>query len=154
MAFGYYELMQDEKGRIQLPQDLLPLFENGGYICRSTRGCSLQFFAQAAWKQVEAFLASLSFADPRAQDVALALGVGQKTRGHDANGRLTIPQFLREDAALGKALVVVATGDTVFIWDKSQWDAYRKSALTTAATAETLDTLMRETRGQAHADAA
>lgn len=45
----------------------------------------------------------------------------------DGNGRIMIPQKLREYAGITKEIVSAGNGDKVEIWDKSRWEEYNSS---------------------------
>lgn len=58
----------------------------------------------------------------------------------DKQGRMTIPQILREHAGLSKDVVMVGVSDQAEIWDRSAWESYRQPALERyEETAEQLD---------------
>jgi MraZ protein len=44
----------------------------------------------------------------------------------DSNGRILVPEFLREFAGLGDQIVLTGVHDKVEIWNEKKWAAYRK----------------------------
>ena len=51
----------------------------------------------------------------------------------DAAGRIMIPGFLSEHAALVKEVVVVGVGDRLELWAKAAWDEHRSTLLSGVA---------------------
>ncbi len=47
----------------------------------------------------------------------------------DAAGRVMIPGFLGEHAALSREVVVVGAGDRLELWDRGRWDDHRPTLL-------------------------
>lgn len=45
----------------------------------------------------------------------------------DGNGRIMIPQKLRDYAGITKEIVSTGNGDKVEIWDKAKWEEYNSS---------------------------
>ena len=46
---------------------------------------------------------------------------------HDKQGRILVPQSLREVAGLEKEIVVAGVSDSCEIWDKKRWDDFNSS---------------------------
>lgn len=59
----------------------------------------------------------------------------------DPQGRILLPQSLREEAGLGKDVVFVGAGNAVEIWDERAW----------ASRAEEVETLKRDAAGEVSA---
>lgn len=51
----------------------------------------------------------------------------------DAAGRIMVPSFLGEHAALQKEVVVVGVGDRMELWDRSAWNDHRSTLLSGVA---------------------
>jgi MraZ protein len=51
----------------------------------------------------------------------------------DAAGRVMIPSFLAEHAALRKEVVVVGVGDRLELWDRNAWSEHRSTLLSGVA---------------------
>jgi MraZ protein len=51
----------------------------------------------------------------------------------DAAGRIMIPGFLSEHAALEKEVVVVGAGDRLELWDRVRWNEHRPTLLSGVA---------------------
>jgi len=51
----------------------------------------------------------------------------------DAAGRIMVPGFLGEHAALAKDVVVVGVGDRLELWSKSSWNEHRSTLLSGVA---------------------
>ena len=53
----------------------------------------------------------------------------------DKQGRLTIPQHLREHANIDKELVTIGVMSRVEIWSRQEWDQYGDAAMDSDAIA-------------------
>ena len=51
----------------------------------------------------------------------------------DAAGRIMVPSFLGEHAALAKDVVVVGVGDRMELWDRTAWAEHRSVLLSGVA---------------------
>jgi MraZ protein len=51
----------------------------------------------------------------------------------DAAGRIMVPGFLGEHAALRKEVVVVGAGDRMELWDRTAWNEHRSTLLSGVA---------------------
>ncbi|HEX3509565.1 MAG TPA: division/cell wall cluster transcriptional repressor MraZ [Solirubrobacteraceae bacterium] len=51
----------------------------------------------------------------------------------DAAGRIMLPGYLREHAALAKDVVVVGAGDRLELWDRRTWNEHRSTLLSGVA---------------------
>jgi MraZ protein len=51
----------------------------------------------------------------------------------DAAGRIMVPSFLGEHAALAKDVVVVGAGDRMELWDRAAWAGHRSTLLSGVA---------------------
>jgi len=63
---------------------------------------------------------------------------GASSESADSQGRVVIPQALREYAGLAKDVVLLGQIRRVEIWDKAEWERYR--ALAEAAYADETNT--------------
>ncbi len=45
----------------------------------------------------------------------------------DTQGRIIIPQELREDAKLTKDIIIIGISTMIEIWDKQRWEEYERS---------------------------
>lgn len=119
MLQGEYRHTLDVKGRFFFPAQMKEDIGEKPTICRGI-GNYLWVFSEKDWKTFTDKIVALPYTDSvkmrhffiaRSQEAPI-----------DAQGRVVIPQFMREYAALQKNIVVVGSLDRVEIWDEARWN--------------------------------
>lgn len=90
------------------------------------------------WASVRAALRGLESSDPEQRRFARMITSQAEHTTLDKQGRITIPQRLREYARLSKDCAVVGAETRAEIWDSARWDEYESGGL--AGLAETSST--------------
>ena len=85
-------------------------------------GC-LFVYADEDWKAFEAKLASLPLVNEEARQFARFFLSGAQYVTVDKQGRILLPQDLRDFAGLEKDVVLAGTGGRIEIWSLEQWNA-------------------------------
>lgn len=119
MLQGEYRHTIDAKGRFFFPAPLKEEIGTNPTICRGLDK-NLWVFAETDWKAFTDKIAALPYADSRKMRYFFV--AKSQTASVDAQGRLVVPQFMREHAGLQKNIVIVGALDRVEIWDESNWD--------------------------------
>ncbi len=81
--------------------------------------------------EFEAFavkLRTLPLTERPSRDFVRVFVAGASQESADAQGRVVIPQPLREYAGLAKDVVVVGQLSRIEIWDRSEWERYIPAA--------------------------
>lgn len=133
MFRGCSILSLDAKGRLAIParfRERLAATGGAGLVATlSPFDPSLLLYPLPAWEEVEAKLGALSDSDPAARRTK------QMMRGYasdcdlDAQGRILLPQQLREFARLDKAVALLGQGNRFEVWDEPAWMQARDSWL-------------------------
>ncbi len=121
MLIGEYYHNIDEKGRIMVPVKFRSDFAGKVYITRGLDQC-LFVFGEAEWRELYTRIKSLKMSD--ATPVIRFLWNGACEAEFDKQGRILIPQNLREYAGLSKEAVFAGSATRAEIWDKAKWNAY------------------------------
>jgi MraZ protein len=120
---GTHSYQLDPKGRVSLPARFRAAFVDGAWLTVGQDRC-LYCFPRAEWErradEVAAF--PLSDNDGRAYS-RLFFGASEEVK-LDGQGRVTIPQRLREVVGIDKEVVVLGVRDRMEIWDRDVYDAY------------------------------
>lgn len=134
---GTHSYQLDPKGRVSLPARFREAFADGVWLTIGQDGC-LYVFPRAEWQRRSDEVASspLSDADGRAFS-RLFFGASDEAK-LDGQGRVTIPQRLREAVGIGREVVVLGVRDRMEIWDRESFERY-ESSFTGAYQAGTLD---------------
>lgn len=123
---GTHSYQLDPKGRVSLPARFREAFADGVWLTIGQDGC-LYVFPRAEWRRRSEEVASspLSDADGRAF-ARLFFGSSDEAK-LDSQGRVTIPQRLRETAGISKDVVVLGVRDRMEIWDRESFERYEAS---------------------------
>ena len=123
MLLGTHTPKLDEKGRIFLPAKFRGELSDGVVITRGQERC-LYVFSAAEFEVVHEKLRQAPASVKGARDYLRVLLSGASDEVPDKQGRVVIPQVLREYAGLNKDLVIIGVGSRAEIWDASNWSQY------------------------------
>jgi MraZ protein len=135
---GHYEHTMDSKGRISLParfREVLeardPTGENADrVILTHALDGNLDVYPLEKWQAFEEQLQDLPAFKKEVKSVKrMYIGSAQE-RSLDSNGRLLIPQSMREYAQLEREVVWVGQLDKIELWSKEKWDEVTAEAQT------------------------
>ncbi|MEM6457385.1 MAG: division/cell wall cluster transcriptional repressor MraZ [Acidobacteriota bacterium] len=115
----------DDKGRLKLPSDLRRQLEErygADVFVTSLRGESALLYPLNVWEAIEARLAALPTSNrARQRFVERVNYFGQQAR-LDAQGRLLMPQILRDRADISGEVVISGRLDHLEIWNRERFD--------------------------------
>ncbi|HEX4956128.1 MAG TPA: division/cell wall cluster transcriptional repressor MraZ [Thermoanaerobaculia bacterium] len=116
----------DEKGRLKVPADFRKVLEDNfgpelpDFFVTSIAGDRAFLYPLPVWEGIEARLAKMPSTDrARARYLERANYYGQQVKA-DAQGRLVIPQILREAARMNGEVVVNAQLDHLEVWNRER----------------------------------
>lgn len=124
---GEFQHSLDEKARLTIParfrDELGPRFV-------LTKGLDHCLFAypQAEWANVEARLKALPLANAAARQFVRLFFSGAAECEVDRQGRVLIPQGLRDHARIERDVVIIGVGTRAEIWARAEWEAYSERA--------------------------
>lgn len=121
MLIGEYQNSIDAKGRIIIPAKYR---EDLGFRLIMTKGIEncLYIYSIEEWGRFEEKLQQLPIAESRS--VVRYFFASAVECEIDKQGRLTIPQHLREHARIDKELVTIGARNRVEVWSRQEWDIY------------------------------
>lgn len=129
MFRGFSTLSVDSKGRLAVPSRyrdrLLSMADGCLVLTLNPLDRSLWLYPMSEWEVIESKLAALSDFDKQSRRAK------QMMRGYatdcqmDGQGRILIPQELREYAGLEKQLVILGQGNKFELWDELAWNQQR-----------------------------
>lgn len=123
MLLGEYSHNLDAKGRVSVPAKFR---EDLGHTFVVTKGLDNCLFAYSKeeWKTFEEKLKNLPLTNMNARNFIRFFFSGATECEIDKQGRINIPQNLREYASLSKDVYIIGVSTRVEIWDKEKWDNY------------------------------
>lgn len=136
MFLGEFQHTLDSKGRLILPSAFREPLEDGLVITVGMDYC-LTVHPRADWQRVLEGLRELRPTDERQRKFARVVTSLAHPGELDKQGRITIPNRLREYAMLERDVAVVGADSRVELWDAERWAAYRDEALSEFAATDT-----------------
>ena len=116
----------DEKGRLKIPTDFRRVVEERygpDLFVTSIQGDSALLYPLPVWEEIEGRLAAMPSTDrTKARFLERVSYFGQQVR-LDVQGRLLIPQILRESAGMNGDVVVSAHIDHLVVWNRDRFVA-------------------------------
>ncbi len=125
MFIGQYEHSLEEKGRLSIPKKFRDDLTGGGVLTRGLDGC-LFLFARERWEAFMAKVSQVPLTKADARGFARHLTYGAVEVEIDRQGRILIPEFLREFAGIKSEIVVAGALERVEIWSKEKFDLYQE----------------------------
>jgi len=120
MFLGEHKHALDEKGRVILPAKFREPLTAGAYITKVLDGC-LAVWTPEEFQAVANELNEKARRGPTERKVARSFFAGAVDVVPDRQGRIAIPQTLREFAGLEREVVVAGVFSRVEIWDAERW---------------------------------
>ena len=126
MFTGEYRHSVDEKGRIAIPARFRSQLTDGAVVSRWIDGC-LAIHTKRGWEALEAKVSALPVTDASSRLFERYVFAGALEAELDRQGRVLLPAYLREEAALEAEALVVGTRDHAEIWSPARWADYRRA---------------------------
>lgn len=127
MLIGQYEHTIDTKKRLALPVKFRSELGSKVIITKGIEHC-LVVYTEKEWEQVSAKLGNLPVSQIEARSFARMILAGAMEIVLDKLGRMLIPDYLKEYAALEKDVIVCGLSNRLELWNKQQWEEYSKKA--------------------------
>lgn len=121
MLMGTYQHNIDSKGRVIMPAKFREELGSVFYITRGLDNC-LSVLSKSDWDSLGEKLRGLP--SSQTKDIQRFLFSGAAELEPDKQGRVLIPQPLRDYAGLTKDVVIIGTGLKAEIWDLDRWNEY------------------------------
>ena len=125
MFIGEYKHTLDEKGRIAIPSKFRKQLAKGAVVTRGL-DTSLFLFPKEEWDKLAEKLASLPLGQSNSRAFARLMLAGAMDVSLDKQGRVVLPEYLREYAGMKKNLVLAGLFNRLEVWDEEKWEKYKK----------------------------
>ena len=122
MFMGEFNHTIDAKGRLIIPSRFRELLGDEFVLTKGLDGC-LSIYPMEEWEAFEEKLRALPLTNKNARTFSRFFVAGATPCELDKQGRILIPQTLREFAGLDKDVVLVGVIDKIEVWDKERWGA-------------------------------
>lgn len=121
MFMGEYNHNVDTKGRLIIPAKFRESLGERFVVTRGLDGC-LFVYDNSEWETFEKKLQTMLMGRKDSRNYARFFLAKASEVEVDKQGRILIPQKLREYAGLEKDVVMVGVGNRVEIWNKDTWE--------------------------------
>ena len=127
MFIGEYKHNIDLKKRLALPSKFRKELGKSIVITRGLDNC-LFVYPIKTWKELAEKLGTMPIGESATRSFVRLMLTGAVDVNSDAQGRVLIPDYLKEYANLGKNVVVAGLFNRLEIWDEKEWDNYKQKA--------------------------
>jgi len=125
MLLGEYKHNLDAKGRMAVPAKFREKLSGGAIITRGLEHC-IFIFSQKEWEKLAEKLVALPLAQANSRAFNRLMLAGASDVEIDKQGRILIPDYLREYADLKKEVAVLGVYSRAEIWDAGRWASYKQ----------------------------
>ena len=137
MLIGEYQHNIDLKGRVIVPAKFREDLGDHFYVTKGLDGC-LFVLSEEGWRNLQEKIQSMPLSKSRGLQRFFFSGATDVET--DKQGRILLPQPLRDHASLSKDVTFVGVSSRVEIWDTQRWNQVN-SQLTEESIAEAMDEL-------------
>jgi MraZ protein len=127
MLLGEYQHSLDEKGRLIIPAKFREDLGENFVITRGLDNC-LFAYPLSQWKTIEEKVKELPTSQAETRAFVRMFFSGAVEAELDKQGRIVIPQQLREHARIDRDVFVIGVSTKVEIWAKEVWSNYSDRA--------------------------
>jgi len=124
MLIGEYHYNLDAKGRLAIPAKLRHNLGENAIVTRGLDSC-LFVYPRKEWDILIERLNSLPLTQSDSRAFSRFMLAGAIEADIDQQGRILIPDYLRNYASLKKQLVINGLFNRLEIWDKDIWQDYK-----------------------------
>jgi MraZ protein len=129
MFRGINSITLDAKGRMAMPARYRDLLDSSMVVTIDTEETCLLLYPMMEWQRIEASLQKLPSFNAAARRIQRLL-IGHATDVDlDSQGRILLPQELRNYAQLQKQAVLIGQGNKFEIWNDETWQQKRDAWL-------------------------
>jgi MraZ protein len=134
MFYGEFIHSIDRKGRLILPAKFREVAKNHFiekfFVTRGLDKC-LFMLAEEEWRSQENKLKAMSFTKQQSRTFNRLYFSGAMEVVPDSQGRILLPQNLKDYAEIKKDVIIVGVSNRIEIWSKTKWDEFYGNSKTT-----------------------
>ncbi|MBO0461045.1 division/cell wall cluster transcriptional repressor MraZ [Enterococcus sp. DIV1298c] len=127
MLMGEYRHNIDAKGRLIVPSKLREELGEQFVLTRGLDGC-LFGYPMSEWNELESKLNDMPLAKKDARTFVRFFYSAATECELDKQGRINIPNTLRNYATITKECVIIGVSNRIEIWDEAKWQEFSEAA--------------------------
>ena len=120
MFLGEFEHTIDDKGRLTIPAKFRDELESGIVITRGLDGC-LWAYSRAEWEVLAEKISKMPTTNQAARNFARFMFSSAFDSIPDRQGRILLPQNLRDYAIIQNETVIIGVMNRLEIWNPAKW---------------------------------
>lgn len=128
MLIGTYRYSLDEKKRMRVPAKFKDALGANFIVTKGNDGCLFAFSHTTLQEDIIDKSKNLSMFDSNVQKPLRLLMSSAFQADEDNQGRILLPQELREYAKIKKQIVFIGVGNRMEIWAEEIWNEYNTDA--------------------------
>jgi len=121
MFFGQFDHSIDEKGRLTVPARYRELLDGGAYITLGFEN-NLMVMRSEEFEKLQEKIKLMSITNTKSRQLARLIFGNAAMLDIDNNGRILIPQFLRDLSKLDSSVKIVGIGTHFELWNPDFWN--------------------------------
>jgi len=124
MFIGEYQHNLDDKGRLAIPIKFRKELQKGAVVTRGLDNC-LFLYTKTEWEKLAQKLSALPISQSNSRAFARLMLAGAMDVLIDKQGRIVLPEYLRNFASLKKEIIVAGLYGRLELWDAKKWSDYK-----------------------------
>lgn len=127
MFIGEYKHNLDDKGRLAIPAKFRTILKKGAVVTKGLDNC-LFLYSKEQFEKIAAKFAALPISQAKARAFTRHMLAGAMDVDFDNQGRVTLPEYLREFSGLKKNIIIAGLYNHLEIWNETAWNKYKGEA--------------------------
>ncbi|MEI7425945.1 MAG: division/cell wall cluster transcriptional repressor MraZ [Candidatus Moraniibacteriota bacterium] len=127
MFIGEYQHSIDPKKRLAVPSKFRDELKNKVVVTRGPDKC-LFIYPMKVWEVLAEKLGAIPVGESGTRSFVRLMLAGATDVETDKQGRILIPDYLKEYAGLDKNVIIAGIYNRLEIWDENKWNEYKKNA--------------------------
>ncbi len=127
MFIGEYQHSIDPKKRMAVPSRFRGELGNKVVVTRGLDEC-LFIYPMKVWEDIAGKLGNLPMGEAGTRSFVRLMLAGATDVDIDKQGRILIPDYLKNYAKLGKNIVVAGLFNRLEVWSETKWKKYKNKA--------------------------
>ncbi|MFC1638136.1 division/cell wall cluster transcriptional repressor MraZ [Patescibacteria group bacterium] len=127
MFIGEYQHSIDSKRRMAMPSKFRGELGEKVVITRGLDKC-LFVYPMKVWEELAEKLGNLPMGEANTRSFVRLMLSGAIDAEIDKQGRVLIPDYLKDYAELDKSVVVAGLFNRLEVWSENSWDEYKRKA--------------------------
>lgn len=121
MFRGQFEHAIDDKGRLSIPAKLREALGKEKTLVLTSFDSYITAFPSRSWRVIEDRIRANPTFKRDMRDFLRLVYSSAEDAEIDSQGRILIPQALRQRAGISREVVILGVMDQIEIWDKARW---------------------------------